>query len=38
MQVIHLIRDPRGWFASERRRTPMSVDVAMQRWLVQIAI
>ena len=33
VQVIHLIRDPRGWFASERRRTPMSVDVAMQRWL-----
>ena len=33
IQVIHLIRDPRGWFASERRRTPMSVEAAMQRWL-----
>ena len=33
VRVIHLIRDPRGWFASERRRTPMSVEAAMQCWL-----
>ena len=32
-KLIHLVREPRGWFASEKRRTEMSVADAMQRWL-----
>jgi hypothetical protein len=33
VKIIHLLRDPRGWFASERRRTPMSVPAAIRRWI-----
>ncbi len=33
VKVIHLLRDPRGWFASERRRNPMTLDFAIQRWV-----
>jgi hypothetical protein len=32
VRLIHLIRDPRGWFASERRRTPRDCVQAMQSW------
>ena len=32
IKVIHLIRDPRGWIASERRRVPMTIDEAIDRW------
>lgn len=33
VKIIHLIRDPRGWAASERRRVPMSISEATDRWL-----
>lgn len=33
IKVVHLIRDPRAWYASERRRNPMSVEDGMNRWL-----
>lgn len=34
VKAIHLIRDPRGWIASERRRTPgMSNQALFERWL-----
>ena len=33
-KVIHLFRDPRSWYASERRRkTHLTVSDAMERWL-----
>ena len=32
VKAVHLMRDPRGWFASQRRRTPMSADEAVGRW------
>jgi hypothetical protein len=32
IKVVHLMRDPRGWFASQRRREPMSAEAAAQRW------
>ena len=33
VRVIHLLRDPRGWFSSERRRNPMTLDFAIPRWV-----
>jgi hypothetical protein len=32
VKAIHLMRDPRAWFASERRRSPLSAEGAVQRW------
>jgi hypothetical protein len=34
VKAIHLMRDPRAWFASQRRREPLAADVAVQRWVV----
>jgi hypothetical protein len=31
--LIHLIRDPRGWFASERRRTPGALPELLKQWV-----
>lgn len=33
VKVVHLMRDPRGWFASQSRREPMSAQFAAQRWV-----
>ncbi|MGA3066396.1 MAG: hypothetical protein ABSF29_06060 [Tepidisphaeraceae bacterium] len=33
VRIVHLLRDPRGWFASERRRTPFSASAAARRWV-----
>jgi hypothetical protein len=33
VKAVHLMRDPRGWFASQRRREPMSSEAAIQRWV-----
>ncbi|MEO0772168.1 MAG: hypothetical protein AAFZ04_03200 [Pseudomonadota bacterium] len=33
--VIHLLRDPRAWFASERRRVPMTPAEACARWVTR---
>jgi hypothetical protein len=33
VKAVHLLRDPRAWYASERRRTEMSVGDAMTRWV-----
>lgn len=34
IKVIHLLRDPRAWFASEKRRSPqLGVYSAMERWV-----
>jgi hypothetical protein len=32
-KLIHLIRDPRGWYASEHRRSPLSMDALLDRWV-----
>lgn len=32
VKIIHLIRDPRGWIASERRRVSMNINEAIDRW------
>ena len=32
IKVIHLFRDPRGWFASERKREPMTPEQGLRRW------
>ena len=32
IKVVHLVRDPRGWLASERRRNPMSIAAGLKRW------
>jgi hypothetical protein len=33
VKIIHLLRDPRAWFSSERKRNPMEPLQAMERWL-----
>jgi hypothetical protein len=33
VKVVHLMRDPRGWYASQRRREPMPPEAAAQRWV-----
>src|SRR5215471_4043157 len=33
LRAVHLIRDPRGWYASERRRTPLPLDELMRQWV-----
>jgi hypothetical protein len=33
--LIHLIRDPRGWYASERRRHPASVNEMIGEWVTE---
>ena len=33
VKIIHLLRDPRGWFASQRRREPMNAAAGVERWL-----
>ena len=32
VRFIHLVRDPRGWFFSEQRREPMSLEQGLERW------
>ena len=32
IRVVHLLRDPKGWFASERKRNPMSLEEGLARW------
>ena len=32
IKVVHLVRDPRGWLASERRRNPMTMASGLKRW------
>ena len=32
VRFIHLVRDPRGWFFSEQRRNPMSLEQGVERW------
>ncbi len=32
VNFIHLVRDPRGWFFSEQRRNPMSLEQGLERW------
>lgn len=34
IKIIHLLRDPRAWFASEKRRDrELTIDHAMKRWV-----
>jgi len=33
IRAVHLIRDPRGWYASERRRTRLPLDQLMRKWV-----
>jgi hypothetical protein len=33
VKVVHLVRDPRGWYASESRRGPLPIEAAVERWV-----
>lgn len=33
VKVVHLLREPRGWLASEQRRTELSVETGIRSWL-----
>jgi len=32
VKVVHLLRDPKGWYASERKREPMTPEQGLRRW------
>jgi hypothetical protein len=33
VKTVHLLRDPRGWYASETRRGPIPIEAAVERWV-----